>query len=37
MKIFVLVKLMMGQIAFPVSFIFRRTSAHTFLHVIVYM
>ena len=37
MKIFVVVKLMMGQIAFPVSFIFRRTSAHTFLHVIVYM
>ena len=37
MKIFVVVKLMMGQIAFPVSFIFMRTSTHTFLHVIVYM
>ena len=37
MKIFVVVKLMMGQIAFPVSFIFMRTSTHTFLHIIVYM
>lgn len=37
MKIFVIVKLMMGQIGFPVSFILMRTSAHTFLHVIVYM
>lgn len=37
MKIFVVVKLMMGQIAFPVSFIFMQTSTHTFLHIIIYM
>ena len=37
MKIFVIVKLMMGQIGFTVLFILMRTSAHTFLHVIVYM
>ena len=37
MKIFVIVKLMMGQIGFTLLFILMRTSAHTFLHVIVYM
>ena len=31
MKIFVIVKLMMGQIGFTVLFILMRTSAHTFL------